>query len=79
MPEKQIYNARYKQLVGRLKNERKKLGLTQAEVAGKLGLCRTWVAKIECCELGLDLLGLVKICRVYGLRARDVIGGMEER
>ena len=52
--------------------------MTQAEVAGKLGLCRTWVAKIEGCELALDLLGLVRICRVYGIEAKDAIGMMEE-
>jgi hypothetical protein len=48
----------------------------QAEVARKKGLCRTWMAKVECCEIGLDVVGLVKLCGVYGLRAADVIGVM---
>jgi transcriptional regulator with XRE-family HTH domain len=73
MSEKQIYDPRYRELVAHLKATRKKLGLTQAEVASKLGLCRTWVGKIECCELGLDLLHFIRICEVYGVRAGEVV------
>ena len=76
--EKEIYNAGYRQLVARLREARKGLGLTQQEVADRLGAGRTWVAKIEMCELRLDLLQFVRLCRVYGLKAREVIGVMEE-
>jgi len=78
MSEKQIYDERYRELVGRLKDTRKRLRLTQAQAAVRMGLCRTWVAKIESCEVGLDLLGFVRLCGVYGLRAEDVIRMMEE-
>lgn len=78
MSEKQIYHPRYRDLITCLKGTRKKLGLSQAAVAVQLGLCRTWVAKVEACELGLDLLHLVKLCRVYGLKARDMIGMLGE-
>ena len=43
-----------------------------------MGLCRTWIAKIECCELRLDLLHFVRLCRVYGLRASEGIEGIEQ-
>ena len=76
--EKEIYNAGYRQLVARLREARKGLGLTQQEVADRLGTGRTWVAKIEMCELRLDLLHLVRLCGAYGLKARKVIGVMEE-
>ena len=55
------------------KDAGKKLGLTQAGAAGRLGLCRTWVATIEGGELRLDLLHFVNLSGAYGLRARDVI------
>ena len=42
-----------------------------------MGLCRTWGAKIESCKLGLDLLGFVRLCGVYGLRAGELIRMME--
>jgi transcriptional regulator with XRE-family HTH domain len=77
MSEKEIFNAEYRQLIGSLRDARKKLGLTQAEVASKMAVNRTWVAKVEGCELRLDLLHFVRLCQVYGLRARELIGEME--
>jgi predicted transcriptional regulator len=78
MSEKEIFNAEYRQLIGSLRDARKKLGLTQAEVASKMAVNRTWVAKIEGCELRLDLLHFVRLCAVYRLRAAKVIAAMEE-
>jgi len=75
--EKQIYNDRYRELVEHLRGRRLDLGLTQAQAAHAIGVNRTWISKVENCELSLDLLGLVRFCRVYGLRARDVIEIME--
>jgi transcriptional regulator with XRE-family HTH domain len=71
--EKPIYNAQYRELVSSLKDTRKRLGLTQAQVAARMGCSRTKIAKLECCEIGLNLAGLVRICRVYGLRPGKVI------
>ena len=76
--EKQIYNARYRRVVAVLKAARKKAGLTQANVADKMGVNRTWVAKVEGCELRLDLLHFVMLCQLYRVQARDIIQEMEE-
>lgn len=78
MIEKEIYDPGYRKLVARLKHARKKAGMSQEEVAGKLGCCRTRVAKIEQCELGLHLLGFARICRVYGLDPKKVIEMIEK-
>jgi len=75
---KAIYDARYRELIARLKGARNKAGLTQADVASRMGRCRTWVAKIEACELECGIMDLLGFCKVYGLRARDVIKEMEE-
>jgi transcriptional regulator with XRE-family HTH domain len=77
MSEKQIYSDGYRTLVASLKDTRKRLGLTQAEVACRMNLGRTWVVKVEACEIGLDLLHLVQMCRVYGLKAQDMIELMQ--
>ena len=77
MLEKQIYNAHYRELIAHLRDRRKDLGLTQSQAARVMEVSRTWVSKVECCELGLDLLGLAMLCRVYRLRARDVIALMD--
>jgi len=73
MSQKEIYDERYKALVACLKVARKKLGMSQAAVAGRLGTNRSWVAKVETCELRLDLLHFVKLCAVYGVKAQELI------
>ena len=75
---KAIYDPGYRLLVARLRDARLKAGLTQAAVAGRTGHCRTWVAKIESCELECGLLDLIGFCRVYGLEVKEVIGIMEK-
>lgn len=78
MQEKQIYNAGYRALIAKFKARRKQLGLSQAEVARKLGVQRSWIGKIEQCELKLTLLGFVKLCGVLGLDPRKMIRMLEE-
>ena len=77
MNEKQIFNPQYRAVIARLKTARMGLGLTQAEVARRMGVGRSWISKIECHEHGLDLHHLVRICRVYGLQAHEIITLME--
>jgi transcriptional regulator with XRE-family HTH domain len=77
MCEKQIYNAKYRATISALRDIRKKLGLTQAQVAIRLGVGRTWISKIELGELRLDLLHLTILCRVYRVDIHDVIRHME--
>jgi len=75
---KAIYDVRYRDLIARLKGARNKAGLTQAEVATAMERCRTWVAKIEACELECGIMDLIGFCKVYGMRARDVVKEMED-
>ena len=75
---KAIYDPRYRAMVARLRDARMNAGLTQANVARKMGRCRTWVAKIESCELECGLLDLIRFCRVYELEIREVIELMEK-
>lgn len=77
MNEKQIFNPQYRTVIARLKTVRKERGFTQAEVARRMGVGRSWVSKIECHEHGLDLHHLVGLCQVYGLRAHEIIRLME--
>jgi transcriptional regulator with XRE-family HTH domain len=77
MPERQIHRCDYRQLIASLKAARKSVGLSQAQVAARLGVSRTWVSKIESCELNLTIVGFVTLCRLYGLRAAAVIRKLE--
>ena len=61
---KTIYHPGYVRLVQALKQRRLRLGLSQQQVAGRLGCCRTRVVKIEQRELRLDVLGYWHWCGV---------------
>ena len=41
-------------------------------------MSRQWLTKIEQCELRLDLVHLIVMCRVYGLKAHELVQKMEE-
>jgi transcriptional regulator with XRE-family HTH domain len=60
-------------MVARLKSARLKAGMTQAVVAQRMGRCRTWVAKIESCELECGIMDLIGFCRVYRLEVAEMI------
>jgi transcriptional regulator with XRE-family HTH domain len=78
MSEKQIYNEGYRKLILALKSARKRLGYTQEAAAVRIGVKRTWVNKIESCELRLDLLHLISVSKAYGLNAKKLIELMEK-
>lgn len=75
---KTIFDPGYRRLIGRLKTARNACGLTQAQAAGKLGMCRNWLSKIERFELRLDVLHFMKLVNVYGLKPHDVIDELRD-
>ena len=52
--------------VGKLKKARVEAGLTQAEVAKKLGCSQSWVSKVELGELRVEAIWLNKLAKLYG-------------
>lgn len=52
--------------VKRLKQARVEAGLTQGEVAKKLGCSQSWVSKIELGELRVEAIWLNRLARLYG-------------
>ena len=59
------YRAEYKQFLDRLKAARKDAGLTQIEVARKLGRPQSFVAKCESGERRVDVIELAALSRIY--------------
>lgn len=51
---------------------RKKQGLSQVQVAAKLGVPRTRITKIESFDRRLDLLETLQLTRVYGLHLAGI-------
>ncbi len=51
-----------------LKEKRKELHLTQEELAGKVGLKRSYIAKIEKGETDMQISSFVRIAEALGLK-----------
>lgn len=56
--EKSIYSEEYQQLCALLRQLRRDVGLTQAEVAGRLDVPQSFVSKYESGERRLDVVEL---------------------
>lgn len=52
--------------VRKLKEARAAAGLTQIEVAKKLGSSQSWVSKIELGELRVEAIWLNRLAKLYG-------------
>jgi transcriptional regulator with XRE-family HTH domain len=61
------YQATYRQFLNRLREARKQAGLTQAEVAERLGKPQSFVSKCESGERRVDFVELVALSRLYGV------------
>ena len=64
---KTIYRPEYRQLVDMLRERREKLGISQGELAGRLGWKQQKVSFIETGARRMDVLEYVAIARALGL------------
>jgi transcriptional regulator with XRE-family HTH domain len=64
--KKSIHTDERAVFVKRLKKARLEAGLTQDEVADKLGCSQSWVSKIELGELRVEAIWLNKLAKLYG-------------
>jgi transcriptional regulator with XRE-family HTH domain len=64
--QKSQHTRDYRRLVEALRQARKKAGLTQQEVARRLGTYATFVSKCESGERRVDVVELAAFCRLYG-------------
>lgn len=70
---KSIYDQRYIEVVALVRKARERSGLTQFEVAQRLGRPQSYLSKIETCERRVDLIELMQLCRAIGATLPDVI------
>ena len=59
---KTIYAPEYISLVDRIRKRRQELNLRQEDVAGRLGVNRNWISKVERREIRLDVRQVVMLC-----------------
>jgi transcriptional regulator with XRE-family HTH domain len=60
------YQKAYKNFLSRLVDARKQAGLTQVEVANRLGKAHSFVSKCELGERRVDFVELQQFAKIYG-------------
>jgi transcriptional regulator with XRE-family HTH domain len=63
----------YRAVVEELVRRRRSAGVTQADLARALGARQAKISKLENCELRLDVVDFVRICRAIGARPGDLL------
>ncbi len=64
--DKSIHSKEYKVVLQRLRSARLEAGLTQVQVADKLGHHQSYISKIESAERRVDVVELKRIAKLYG-------------
>jgi len=72
-------NRQREKLLFFLKEIRQKRGITQVELAEKLGVPQSFVSKYETGERQLDILELRQICQLIGISFDNFVRQLEEK
>ena len=73
-----IRTKRHKQLVEFLIAERKRIGLTQVELAAQLGVSQTWVVRLESGGRRIDVIEFMALADLLGFNASKTIQKLEK-
>lgn len=68
-----LYSKDYALLIQMLRELREVIGITQAELATRLGRTQAYVSKSERCERRLDVMELVQFCEALEIDPHDLI------
>lgn len=71
--QKTQHSRKYQRLLKTLRRARKQAGLTQLDVADKLGTYASYVSKCESGERRIDVVELADFCRLYGLTLTEFL------
>ena len=71
--QKTIFSEKYKALITLIVRLRKERGLTQRDMAVRLGVPHCYVARTEICERRLDIVELIEIFRVFEVPQNEAL------
>jgi transcriptional regulator with XRE-family HTH domain len=77
--DKSIYTDEYAVLLALLREARRAAGLSQVQLAERLGQSQSFVSKAEKGDRRLDLIQLRTICQALGTTLPDFVARLEER
>jgi ribosome-binding protein aMBF1 (putative translation factor) len=75
--EKSIHSAGYTVFLKVLREARERAGLTQVQLARKIGETQTFVSKCERGERRIDVIELRTFCRAFGLTLKQFVAALE--
>ncbi|MBZ5609695.1 MAG: helix-turn-helix domain-containing protein [Acidobacteriia bacterium] len=76
--EKSIHSASYAVFLKVLKKAREDAGLTQTELAQKIGETQTFISKCERGERRVDVVELRTVCQAFGLSLKQFVATLEK-
>ena len=76
--DKSLHTRLYHRVIARLRAKREEKGMTQMQLAERLGVNQTFVSKVEICERRLDIVELLTICEILEIPFVDFIKEIDE-
>jgi transcriptional regulator with XRE-family HTH domain len=76
--EESIRSGRYAVFLETLKAARERAGLTQVQLAKRLGETQTFVSKCERGDRRIDVMELRMFCQAFGLTLNQLVGALEK-
>jgi transcriptional regulator with XRE-family HTH domain len=74
---KSIYSKRHQRLCELLWETRNEAGLTQQDVADRLGKPQSYVAKVEGGERRVDVIEFIELCEVLGVEPQHLVAAIK--
>ncbi len=69
---KTIFDDKYRRMVEEIKNLRKSKGLSQRDLAKKLGVTHCCIGRIETCERRLDIIETINLLKTLELPENEI-------
>lgn len=76
--EKSIYSKEYSLFIEELRKAREEKGLTQTEVAERLGRTQSFVSKVERSERRIDVVEVRAFCSAIGISFPEFIRSIDK-
>jgi transcriptional regulator with XRE-family HTH domain len=77
--QKSVHTKEYKALRAELRAARERAGLSQRDLAAKLGVPHSWVAKVEAGERRIDVVELMWVASACGDNASRIVSRINLR
>lgn len=77
MAKKTIFDPKYRMMIESLKSLRNKQGMSQRELAQRLGQTHCYVGRTETCERRLDIIDLINILKALELTDKEIMKFLE--